>query len=84
MQFFSMKSADNIPFHHFATTDLWLSDDNKRRDVFQVMLNELVQLYINIDITFTNKPQKTIDNITDDGVQTICNEPLAVIWTTLF
>lgn len=34
-----------------------------------MMLNELVQLYVNIDITFTNKPQKTIDNITDDGVQ---------------
>ena len=33
------------------------------------MLNELVQLYVNIDITLTNKPQKTIDDITDDGVQ---------------
>uniref|UniRef100_A0A1X7U296 DUF6589 domain-containing protein n=1 Tax=Amphimedon queenslandica TaxID=400682 RepID=A0A1X7U296_AMPQE len=66
---FSLVNADDVPSHPLLTTDLWLSDDDKRKDTLQAMLNDFLHHYIDIDITITDMSHENIEDVTDDEVQ---------------
>ena len=68
IEYFAMREVSDQPDHPQLTEQLWLESKETRKDILQSVVSEIIQIYVDINIHFTNEAEE-VEDVVDDKVQ---------------
>ena len=63
MQYLKMKETTELPIHAALTEELWMESKDKRKDVLQQIVNEIVRKFVDIEVKFNCRESTEADKV---------------------